>query len=352
MLTVLSVGFPLAPISENTAGGAEHILRMLDDALIAGGHRSLVVAPEGSHCSGQLLPIPNPGRTLDANAWARTHVHCRRIISRALEEYPVDVLHFHGIDFMAYFPKPTVPTVVTLHLAPQSFPSYALNYRANTFFVCVSHSQAAACPKSLPVRVIENGIPTHEFRLGHKKWPYALALGRICPEKGFHLALDAASAAGVALVIAGKVFGYPEHKKYFAEEIVPRLGKMHRFVGPVGGARKKRLLAGARCLLVPSLADETSSLVTMEALASGTPVIAFNRGALPELVEHAHTGYLVNDIREMGAAIPRCASLRPVDCRRAAEQRFSSKNMVAQYFGLYEKVLSAQVSNECHEVLA
>ena len=351
MLTVLSVGFPLAPISENTAGGAEHILRILDDALVAAGHRSLVVAAEGSHCSGELVAIPNPGPALDAAAWAQTHVHCRRILASALKEHAVDLVHFHGIDFMAYLPETPVPTIVTLHLAPQSFPSYALNQRPNTFFVCVSRSQAAACPKALPVTVIENGIPTHEFCVRHKKWNYALALGRICPEKGFHLALEAATAAGVPLVIGGEVFGYPEHQMYFHKEILPRMGNMHRFIGPVGGRRKKRLLAGASCLLVPSLADETSSLVTMEALASGTPVVAFKRGALPELIKDGHTGYLVNNVAEMSAAIPRCASMRPIDCRRAAEERFSSKDMVAQYFRLYDNVLNAQDSCHHQEVL-
>ena len=102
-----------------------------------------------------------------------------------------------------------------------------------------------------------------------------MALGRICPEKGYHIALDAAARAGVPMVLAGEVFRYPAHEQYFRDEIAPRLDASRRFIGPVGLHRKRRLLSEARCLLAPSLAPETSSLVAMEALACGTPVIAF-----------------------------------------------------------------------------
>jgi glycosyltransferase involved in cell wall biosynthesis len=146
----------------------------------------------------------------------------------------------------------------------------------------------------------------------------------------------------VDLIIAGSVFGYPEHLDYFDSMIRPRLNTHIRFVGLVGGERKANLMAGARCLLVSSLAPETSSLVAMEALASGTPVVAFPNGALNEIVVPQQTGFLVNNAEEMADAIGEVDSLSPSACRREAEERFSSAQMFAQYLDLYRSVRSSE----------
>jgi glycosyltransferase involved in cell wall biosynthesis len=165
-----------------------------------------------------------------------------------------------------------------------------------------------------------------------------MALGRICPEKGFHRALAAARLADVPLLLAGEVQPFPEHQRYYAERIVPRLDARRRYVGPVAIRRKRRLLSAARCLLVPSAAPETSSLVAMEALACGTPVVAFDVGALPEVVEHGRTGFLVRDVREMADAIARVGELDPGECRAAARERFSVDWMAARYIDTYHRL--------------
>jgi len=167
---------------------------------------------------------------------------------------------------------------------------------------------------------------------------FALALGRICPEKGFHVAIEAAKRARAKLILAGEIFPYAAHQAYYREEIAPRLNGERRFVGPVGFARKRRLLNQARCLLVPSLVAETSSLVSMEALACGTPVIAFPSGALAEIVEHGRTGFLVRDEAEMAEAIRAVRGLKAEDCRGAARERFSADRMVERYFDAYRAI--------------
>jgi glycosyltransferase involved in cell wall biosynthesis len=122
---------------------------------------------------------------------------------------------------------------------------------------------------------------------------------------------------------------------YFEREIVPRLRSVHRFLGPLELDRKRRFLANARCLLAPSLAPETSSLVAMEALSSGTPVVAFRAGALAEIVEHGKTGFLVDDERCMAEAIHAASQIRSEDCRAAACQRFSALRMTNRYLQVY-----------------
>ena len=163
-------------------------------------------------------------------------------------------------------------------------------------------------------------------------------LGRVCPEKGLHLALDAARNAGMSLLIAGEMFPYAEHERYFAEEILPRLDNRRRFIGPVGFARKRRLLTAAQCVVVPSVVDETSSLVAREAAACGTPVVAFRRGALPKTVEHGRTGFIVDDVDGMADAMRASAELSPGICRETARRRFSNEQMIGRYFEVYQRL--------------
>jgi glycosyltransferase involved in cell wall biosynthesis len=341
-LTVLLVGYPFAPVGPSAVGGAEQVLSMLDEGLVRAGHRVRVIAPEGSTCCGRLLAVPRCTGVLDAPAIERAQRRHREAIEAALARERVDLLHFHGVDFDRYIPEAGPPALVTLHLPPATYaPSVFQVRRAATYLHCVSASQRRACPPGAALLPeIPNGVRLEAHRFRARKKAFALALGRICPEKGFHLALDAAARVGAPLLLAGEVFAYPAHQAYFRAEIAPRLDGARRFLGPVAGARKRRLLAAARCLLVPSLVPETSSLAAREALASGTPVVAFPAGALPEIVEHGRTGWLVRDVEEMAEAIHAAGDLDPVVCRRAAEERCSAERMIAAYLATYRRVLA------------
>lgn len=346
-LTLLSVGYPLAPVSPGTAGGAEQILLTLDGALVRHGHRSLIVAPKHSECAGLLFPVQIPSGEFDENTRREARHEFRKTIAYVLGKFEVDIIHMHGLDFHEYLPRTQIPIVVTLHLPlPWYSPSAFFPSRTSAHLICVSHSQAKTAPAGVYIdAVIGNGIDLQNYRLAHAKGNYALIMGRICPEKGIHLALDAAGIAGLPVVIAGSVFPYREHEAYFEGQIQSRLSANVRFVGSVGRDRKSDLLAGAKCLLVGSQAEETSSLVAMEAFASGTPVIAWRSGALSEIVAHGRTGWLVSSVEEMAAAIRRADTIDPLECRREAEQRFCSERMVAEYFSLYRR-LRARVALE------
>jgi glycosyltransferase involved in cell wall biosynthesis len=185
---------------------------------------------------------------------------------------------------------------------------------------------------------IENGIPAEDMPGHHARRRFVMALGRVCPEKGFHIAIAAANRARIPLIIAGKVFPYMAHECYFQREIRPCLGRLHRFIGPTGFRRKRRLLSAARCLLVPSLVPETSSLVAMEALACGTPVIAFPTGALADIVEDGKTGFLVSNEEEMADAILVADTINSEACREAARTRFSLARMTERYLERYRQL--------------
>jgi hypothetical protein len=339
-LTILSVAYPLAPVGPDAVGGAEQILTCLDAALVRAGHQSLVIACKGSETFGKLFPIRVCGSSL-AETLESTDAQQRIAIARSLNEYPIDLVHLHGLNFLKYLPTEDVPVIVTLHLPPAYYPPevFALR-RPKTFLHCVSASQRRSCPPEAELLAeIENGVAIADGSVPHAKRGFCLALGRLCPEKGFHLAITAAELARRPLLIGGQTFNFSSHKEYFDKEIAPRCNGPIRFIGPIGLLRKRRLLSAAHCVLVPSLAPETSSLVAMEALACGTPVIAFPSGALPEIVEHGRTGFIVKDEYEMAGAIEQAGALDRRVCIETARRRFSQERMVQRYFDLYDRVV-------------
>jgi glycosyltransferase involved in cell wall biosynthesis len=335
-LTVLSVAYPLAAVSLDAVGGAEQVLAVLDKALVEAGHTSLVIAAEGSHVAGRLLPTRAETGLLDDAAKGRAQARQRQAIGEALRRYPIDVVHLHGIDFDTYVPD-DVPTLVSLHLPLSWYPATALApCRDDLWLIPVSASQAVTAPPGARLQPpLPNGVDISFYAAAHARRGFALLLSRMAPEKGVHLALEAARAADMSLLIGGQTYTYREHLDYFEHEVVPRLDAKRRFLGPLGLARKRRFLGAATCLVIPSLAAETSSLVGMEALAAGTPVVAFPNGALPDIIEHGRTGFLVNDVDEMARAMKKAGELDRAACRAVARERFSLKIMVDGYFAAY-----------------
>jgi glycosyltransferase involved in cell wall biosynthesis len=337
VLTVLSVAYPLAPVGPDAVGGAEQILAALDRAIVRAGHRSLVVACEGSRTAGTLVPIPRVDGGLGEEAIVAARIATRLAIRRAMAQQRVDLVHVHGFDFAAYLPPPGVPLLATLHCPPEWYPAEALRpTRPDTWLNAVSSRQDRRLrPNPSLLAPIENGVPTDEIVPARRKRGFALVLARIAPEKGVPVALDAARRARLPLIVAGELFPYPEHQRYFSEEVRPRLDETRRYIGPVGFARKRRLLAAAQCVVVPSHVEETSSLAAREALAAGTPVVAFRRGALLDTIENRRTGFLVESEADMAEALRAARTLDPGLCRRAAEERFCARRMAARYLEFY-----------------
>jgi glycosyltransferase involved in cell wall biosynthesis len=348
--TILHVAYPFAPVRSDTPGGAEQIILTLASGAAKTGHQPIIAACSGSSCDSPVIETALPESRIDQTVRTEVWKRHQQSIEQALRDWRVDIIHMHGIDFHAYLPAPGVPVVVTLHLPVSWYPPAALMAgRPETFFTCVSRSQQSTCPDvSTLLPFVENGVPVQDLAdpsSRTRRADFALSLGRICPEKGFHLALGAARRAGIGLIIAGAVFRYEAHERYFAQDLAPRLdGKEYRFIGPVGFRKKREMLSAARCLLVPSLAPETSSLVAMEAMACGTPVIAFPSGALADIVEDGTTGFLVHDQAEMAEAIHQTSRIDPEACRSAALRRFSAERMVRGYCDIYKSIIEHTTS--------
>ena len=349
-LTILSVAYPLTQVGPDAVGGSEQILTVLDRALTEAGHRSLVIAAEGSRVQGTLIASPKAGTILDdtAREWGRC-VH-RQLIRQTLDYNSIDLIHMHSLDFHCYMPSDEVPILATLHLPPDWYPRGIFQPSRRYFHLnCVSESQQRSCPvSSLLLRPVPNGVDVEGLAMRVPKGDFALAMGRICPEKAFHFALDAAAMARIPMMLAGEVFPYESHLHYFRKEIAPRLDLDRRFVGPLKLVLKKRMLSRAKCLVIPSTVAETSSLVAMEALSCGTPVVAFRNGALPEIIENGKTGFLVSDVKEMACALGEVDQLDSDACRESARARFSDRRMAADYIHLYGQLVAEKVNQDLY----
>jgi glycosyltransferase involved in cell wall biosynthesis len=337
-LTILSVAYPFSPVAPECPGGAEQVLGMIDRGLVEAGHRSIVLACEGSRGLGEFIELGAIPTLIDEMAKEAAWTQYRSGIAHCLDRFPIDVVHFHGHDFHNYVPDRGPPRLVTLHLPFDHYPEVALR-RRDAWFHCVSYSQHESRPRDANfLEPIENAAPLDPPSISHTKRRYSLFLGRICPEKGVHLAIEAARLAQMPLLIAGRVFPYDSHLEYFDQKVAPHLGTKCRFLGPIGPDRKRRLLTGAQCLLTPSLIAETSSLVAREALICGTPVVAYPNGNLRDVVEHGRTGYLVSDPDDMAKAIAACRQLDPEACRQVGLTRFSRTTMIKAYLNTYEQI--------------
>jgi glycosyltransferase involved in cell wall biosynthesis len=339
-LTVLNVAYPFAPVGPDAVGGAEQVLSHIDGGIVRAGHRSIVIAAEGSKVAGHLIAVPAVRGTIDDAARATAWQNHRAAIAMALRQWPIDLIHFHGIDVDRYLPAARVRCLITLHLPPSWYRDEALRPQRPSIWVHgVSQSQHRRCPPSAALLApIPNGVAVDALSARHAKRGFALMLGRICPEKGVHRALEAARRADLSLLLGGRVFPYPDHARYFYDKVEPLLDRRRRFLGPLDFARKRRMMTAARCVVIPSEVEETSSLVAMEALACGTPVVAFARGALPEIIDDGRTGLLVRDVAELAAAMREAASLDPEECRVTARRRFAREVMVARYLARYAAI--------------
>jgi glycosyltransferase involved in cell wall biosynthesis len=265
----------------------------------------------------------------------RQQEHAERIVA-ACEGGNFATVLDHSGHFFRHAARVKGYVLATLHLPRELYAADAFEGLAkNVYFNCVSDSQRREftdLPRMLGV--VRNGIAVERFAMGGRKSGYVLWMGRVCPEKAPHLAIAAARRAEVPIVLAGQVYPFRWHEDYWEREVKPLIdGDRVRWVPLPSFAEKTKLLREARALLVSSQIAETTSLVALEAMASGTPVIAFAAGALAEVVPK-ETGFLVGNVEEMARACGEVSRIRAQDCRAWVEHEYSAKAMADGYEAL------------------
>ncbi|HUX67051.1 MAG TPA: glycosyltransferase [Terriglobales bacterium] len=350
---ILALTYPLTPVGEGACGGAEqvawHLLRRLGQRpqlaatwIGADGSASLSGVARIAW-SGLGVPAPSSRSCWTPTALAALLRRCRQAVRAFLADHAVDLIHDQGAWF---FPAPPSgpPLLFTLHLARRLYPpALFASGPLRPHFQLVSRFQQREYPDLPGLPVVANGIDLQRFPARLTPAPVGaplLFLGRICPEKAPHLAIALARRARRRLWIVGAVSPFPDHRRYFAERIAPALHSGIRWFPPPSPAGKRRLLRAAAAVVIPSQIEETSSLVAMEAAASGVPVLALRRGALPEIIAQGETGWLADDPEALGAAVPRLAELSPAACRARAERYFDADRMAADYLALYRRLAS------------
>jgi glycosyltransferase involved in cell wall biosynthesis len=322
-------------------GGTERVVSYLTEALVDLGHDVTLFASGDSVTSANLEAAWPRALRLDPSVRDALAPHMLLLekVRRVAHEF--DVLHFH-LDYLPFplFSTLDTPFVTTLHGRldlPELQPVFDSFTGAPV--VSISDSQRLPLQQANWLDTIYHGLPETLLTPQPEREPEYLAfLGRICPEKGVDKAIEIAALSGLPLKIAAKVDKVDD--AYFKSEIEPLLSQAHvEFVGEINEAQKPAFLSGAKALLFPINWSEPFGLVMIEAMACGTPVVAFNRGSVPEVVDHGVTGYVVEDARGAVAALQRLDELSRSTIRSEFERRFTAKTMARNYVDGYTALI-------------
>jgi glycosyltransferase involved in cell wall biosynthesis len=329
----------LAPIAWRTPprhyGPWESVASLLTEGLVARGHDVTLFATADSQTSATLHAVCPRGyeedRALIPKVWECLH------ISELFEHADAyDLIHNH-FDFLplTYTGQTTTPVVTTIHgfSSPGILPVYK-KYNGKVFYVSISDADRS--PELDYIKTIHHGIDIQQFDFQPAPDDYLLFFGRIHPDKGTREALDIARACRKKLILAGII----QDQAYYDQYVASRIDNDRVvYIGSVGPAERNRLLGNARALLHPIQFNEPFGLSVIESMACGTPVIAFSKGSMPELVETGKSGFLVNNVDEAIEAVARIEDIDRAYCRRRVERHFTIDRMIDDYMQVYETVL-------------
>ena len=333
-------------------GGTERVVYSLTEELVALGHDVTLFASGDSVTSATLAPMREQALRLDPTVkdWIASYYRMVELIYRRKEEF--DVLHFH-IDYfpLSLFSRQHVPFLTTLHgrLDIAEFVDTYGTYR-DAPFVSISNSQRRPIPHLNWISTVLHGIPADLLTPQPVTQEYGAFLGRISPEKGVDRAIRIAGKAGLKLKIAAKVDN--ADKDYYDSQIKPLIqgNPDVEFIGEINDAQKPAFLSGAHALLFPIDWPEPFGLVMIESMACGTPVIAFNAGSVPEVMDDGVTGFVVNDIDQAVKAVGKLHTLDRAVVRATFDRRFTARRMAEDYVDVYQSL--SQPARRLHVVPA
>jgi glycosyltransferase involved in cell wall biosynthesis len=329
----------LSPISWRTPprhyGPWESVVNLLTEELVRMGLDVTLFATGDSQTSGKLVAVcPRPySEDSSVDPKVAECLHISEVFERSAD---FDLIHNH-FDFLplTYSGLTDTPLVTTIHgfSSPSIMPVYK-KYNAQGHYVAIS--EADKSPELDYIATVYHGIDMSQFSFSETHGEYLLFFGRIHPEKGVHEAIQVAQRVGKKLVIAGIV----QDLEYFEALVEPYIdGEQVVYLGSVGPAQRSEVLGKALALLHLISFDEPFGLSMVESLACGTPVIAFGRGSIPEIIKHDETGFIIADIEQAAEAVAAVPSLDRTACREDVEQRFSQARMASNYVRVYEEIL-------------
>jgi len=330
----------LSPIAWRTPpvhyGPWENMASLITEGLVSRGHTVTLFATGDSKTSGILHAVCQKGYEEDSTIIPKVW-ECLHISELFEHANGFDIIHNH-FDFLplTYSGLTTTPVVTTIHgfSSPGILPVYQ-KYNGKTFYVSISDADRS--PELSYIKTIHHGIDIGQFDFEPKPEDYLLFFGRIHQDKGAREAIEIARVCRRKLILAGII----QDKAYYNKHVVPYLDDdMVVYVGSVGSAARNRLLGRAAALLHPIQFDEPFGLSIIEAFACGTPLIAFDRGSMSELIEHGKNGFLVNTVDEAIAAVDHIEEIDRAYCRRHVEKKFTVDHMVDAYLDVYQTILS------------
>jgi glycosyltransferase involved in cell wall biosynthesis len=320
-------------------GGTERVVFHLSEELIAQGHQVTVFASGDSLTSGRL--VPTGARSLRAEGCVEAvapHTLMFERVRALADEF--DIIHFHT-EYMHFGMARSLrkPTVSTLH-GRLDFPEYLdlFSEFRDLPLVAISDSQRRPLPYQNWLGAIHHGLCKDQFSFNSKSGSYLAFLGRISPEKGVEQAIQIAIATGLPLKIAAKIEKldidyYHSLQKLFKEPGI-------EFIGEISDREKSDFLGNAHALLFPITWPEPFGLVMIESLATGTPVVAFGNGSVPEVLRDGKTGYVVDSVAGAIDAVKKIANINRAACRSDFESRFTVQRMATDYVGIYREIIS------------
>jgi glycosyltransferase involved in cell wall biosynthesis len=326
------------PVPPYNYGGTELITSWLCDELVRRGHQVTLFATEDSRTSAKLVPI------WPKSLWRAKLTSPHAVFSLLYEKLislqdQFDIIHDHCEFYTAPFSKFLKPPIVTTLHHPLNDETITLYKKfPNINFVAISKDQRKSGPGINIVKTIYHGIPIERYQFNQSPKDYILWLSKIDPKKGIAEAIEIAKLGGETLIISGNIL--PDFGDYFNFRIKPLIdGKKIQFVGTSDFKKKVELLKNAKAFILPVKRQEPFGLVVIEAMACGTPVIAFKGGAMPELIEDGKTGFLVDSVEEGRSVLKKINRISRADCREHIKKNFNLKRMVNKYEKLYKKIV-------------
>jgi len=329
-------------------GGTERIVSYLTEELVELGHHVTLFAAGESRTKAELVPVTETGLRLQKPPVRDPIAHHVRLLETVFAkaaEY--DILHFH-LDYLhlPFAKRCPEPSVTTQHgrLDLPDLPPLFVRYHEMPL-VSISHAQREPLYWLNWCGTVHHGVPAGQYPFRENKGSYLAFLGRVSPEKGLDRALAIATKSRIPLKVAAKVDRADQ--EYFISKIKPLLrNPLVEFVGEIGESEKGEFLGNALALLFPIDWPEPFGLVMIESLATGTPVIAYPNGAVPEIIEDGTTGFLVESIDQAVRAVSCVQSLDRRQCRETFERRFTARRMARDYVALYQRLCSDRTGGD------